>query len=121
MKNNFNESAFKPSMPADFKTEEFVKITNENKATLIGLPVVGIMASNKGRYGLSFSLACLRPTGPFFLNIPRWLGERIDKDFQQGDGKNQTVEEYFKGVTIAGIEAIETPNGASWELTFKTT
>lgn len=93
---------------------EYKKI-KENLELAVGSRVVGILGI-KGKYGESYSLACIKEGDKFFLNIPSWLGTKIMDDLID---EKYDVDVFFKDVYITSIDPLDTGKGNStWNIIF---
>lgn len=124
MKASYSEERKSSIMEAvgfdDLERVEFIKRGEDIKdKDLIGCAVCGILyiKQKKNMRSDSTSLCIIdKKERPYLLTIPTWFGKRIMEDFNEDPEVD--AETYFKGVTIASVRDIDTPNGATFALEF---
>lgn len=104
------------TIPEAFDSEFYVKCADRIGKYEKGIAnVVGYFKNNKGKYGTSYSLAIQWGEEALYLNIPTWLGSKIDDDFTLS---GVTIEEFMTDVSIKEISEVETRNGKTYNVCF---
>lgn len=111
MKLSYNNANMMPE-GVNTKSIPFKKISTDHE----GMPVLGLFKNPNSRYGVSYSLISKNELGYIGLNIPSWLGAKIEEDFIES---GETVEIFFN-VIIDSVTEIATSKGnPTKEVTFR--